>query len=292
MDDFYISKEDCHEYLAHHGILGQKWGIRRYQNPDGSLTPEGKARYGVNYEKGVPKQMLKKAIKDYNLRTGSKLTLKDARAIRVGQFLYDKKGRRIQENTNVEESDSYKKKQALAAQKEQQAMQQQKQPKQKGVVGSWIASKAGKALNNITDTALDVGKDYLRKQLREAIGLDKPDNGPRDARNQAELLKKGRDTWTSNDWNLYNTITNAQANASTAKTMESLSKKDSTKWNQKEVEFYSKYQKAGLGSLESMADEKKAEETSKMINEYAEYVLSPEAIGTWTWGGQKNKKKK
>lgn len=31
--------------LAHHGILGQKWGIRRYQNPDGSLTPEGRARY-------------------------------------------------------------------------------------------------------------------------------------------------------------------------------------------------------------------------------------------------------
>lgn len=32
--------------LAHHGILGQKWGIRRYQNPDGSLTPEGRIRYG------------------------------------------------------------------------------------------------------------------------------------------------------------------------------------------------------------------------------------------------------
>lgn len=31
-------------YIAHHGILGQKWGIRRYQNPDGTLTPEGKAR--------------------------------------------------------------------------------------------------------------------------------------------------------------------------------------------------------------------------------------------------------
>ena len=28
-------------YLAHHGILGQRWGIRRYQNPDGSLTPAG-----------------------------------------------------------------------------------------------------------------------------------------------------------------------------------------------------------------------------------------------------------
>ena len=33
-------------YLIHHGIKGQKWGIRRYQNEDGSLTEAGKARYG------------------------------------------------------------------------------------------------------------------------------------------------------------------------------------------------------------------------------------------------------
>lgn len=31
--------------LKHHGIQGQKWGVRRYQNPDGTLTPEGKKRY-------------------------------------------------------------------------------------------------------------------------------------------------------------------------------------------------------------------------------------------------------
>ena len=31
--------------LYHHGIIGQKWGIRRYQNSDGSLTPEGQKRY-------------------------------------------------------------------------------------------------------------------------------------------------------------------------------------------------------------------------------------------------------
>ena len=30
------------DYLVHHGIKGQKWGIRRYQNPDGSLTGKGK----------------------------------------------------------------------------------------------------------------------------------------------------------------------------------------------------------------------------------------------------------
>lgn len=33
------------DYLAHHGILGQKWGVRRYQNEDGSLTTAGKSRY-------------------------------------------------------------------------------------------------------------------------------------------------------------------------------------------------------------------------------------------------------
>lgn len=36
---------DEHTYLIHHGIKGQKWGIRRYQNPDGTLTSEGKKRY-------------------------------------------------------------------------------------------------------------------------------------------------------------------------------------------------------------------------------------------------------
>lgn len=34
------------DYLEHHGILGQRWGVRRYQNSDGSLTSEGKKRYG------------------------------------------------------------------------------------------------------------------------------------------------------------------------------------------------------------------------------------------------------
>lgn len=35
------------EYLAHHGTKGQRWGVRRFQNSDGSLTAAGKLRYSV-----------------------------------------------------------------------------------------------------------------------------------------------------------------------------------------------------------------------------------------------------
>lgn len=31
-------------YLAHHGVKGQRWGVRHFQNPDGSLTEKGKRR--------------------------------------------------------------------------------------------------------------------------------------------------------------------------------------------------------------------------------------------------------
>ena len=36
-----------HIYLAHHGIKGMKWGVRRFQNEDGSLTSAGKKRYDL-----------------------------------------------------------------------------------------------------------------------------------------------------------------------------------------------------------------------------------------------------
>lgn len=45
---FYTGNLISKEELYHHGILGQKWGIRRFQNLDGTLTEEGKLRYKLN----------------------------------------------------------------------------------------------------------------------------------------------------------------------------------------------------------------------------------------------------
>ena len=41
-------------YIAHHGIIGMKWGVRRYQNKDGTLTNAGKARYSTDSDAGSP----------------------------------------------------------------------------------------------------------------------------------------------------------------------------------------------------------------------------------------------
>jgi len=54
-DDMLLGEALIHaamskEELEHHGIKGQKWGVRRFQNKDGSLTPLGKTRYSGEYK--------------------------------------------------------------------------------------------------------------------------------------------------------------------------------------------------------------------------------------------------
>ena len=66
---YYPVKND--DYLAHHGILGMKWGIRRFQNKDGSLTALGKKRASEGAE-GISKVLRKGQADARNVRIAGK----------------------------------------------------------------------------------------------------------------------------------------------------------------------------------------------------------------------------
>lgn len=81
--------------LIHHGIKGQKWGIRRYQNPDGTLTAEGKRRQKIGaglttIVSGVTGARVgKKVAKDIALNSNiNRLKLKRAMGVNLSDYYY------------------------------------------------------------------------------------------------------------------------------------------------------------------------------------------------------------
>lgn len=70
MNTFYTIAYD--DDIQHHGIMGQKWGVRRFQNEDGSYTSAGKQRYGYKGT-GKSKRKLRKEIRDMEFEESERL---------------------------------------------------------------------------------------------------------------------------------------------------------------------------------------------------------------------------
>ena len=61
------------DFIMHYGVSGQKWGIRRYQNADGTLTPEGMARYGISDGKNKTERQNKMSAEERRSKTNKVL---------------------------------------------------------------------------------------------------------------------------------------------------------------------------------------------------------------------------
>ena len=84
--------------LAHSGIKGMKWGVRRYQNPDGSLTEEGKARYG----KPSADENEKSETEKWSSKDSKKLSDDELRT-RVNRLMQESQYKRLLKELNTPE---------------------------------------------------------------------------------------------------------------------------------------------------------------------------------------------
>lgn len=139
-------------YLSHHGILGMKWGIRRFQNEDGSLTSAGRRRYDYDIDASKKKyELYKEQYKKYG-GTRNKTYMNLAK----DEYKNDKIRQKLSEEKNLSKHrsnlESYYKQQGMSD--EEAAIASYKQARKEKIIAGALIVTA------IAATAIVAKKHY------------------------------------------------------------------------------------------------------------------------------------
>lgn len=137
-------------YIEHHGILGMKWGVRRYQNADGSLTEAGKK----HYDKVSSSSMQ------------SKLDTSDALRISKKTSSYQA----AKEKSSTEKADKYKKKadSEFDPIKKDKYLSKSKAAEKEAEAARKIKEEYSKLYKDISEGSVKAGKDFVIQRDIEA----------------------------------------------------------------------------------------------------------------------------